>query len=92
MSKRYIKESSGGGIEITMFLESVPSNHGLMEIEESELFNKNIDKCRIDKNGKVYEDNTVFTKKEEQDRIKDSSISKLKLLGLSEQEIKTFLL
>jgi hypothetical protein len=88
MSKRYIKELPNGGLEVTLFTENPSVNHGLIEVDSSELDGKNIDKCRINPSGKVYEDNSVLTKEEKRGFNKKSAITKLKLIGLTEEEIR----
>ena len=74
MSKKYIKEKLEGGIEITVFTQ-VPSDIGdRIEVDESELQGKNPDKCRINAQGKVYEDPSIITPQELNDQTKRSEV------------------
>ena len=90
MSKRYIKELPSGGIEITLFAGIPIPTHGMVEVDEIDLAGKNPDKCRI-KDGKVYEDKSITTPQEVRENNKKSAISKLKLAGLTDQEIEAIL-
>ena len=91
MSKRYIKEMLSGGIEITVFTQ-VPADIGdRIEVDESELEGKNPDKCRINVQGKVYEDPTIITKKELDEQLKNKTKVKLKALGFTYEEIISFI-
>ena len=88
MSKKYIRNRSGGGIEITVFLNT-PSDIGeRIEIDESELQGKNADKCRINSQGKVYEDQTIITNQELNEQLKGTVRTKFKALGFTDEQIQ----
>ncbi len=85
MSK-YVGVKPSGGVTITVFSDQVDSGNRI-PLEDSDFSNLNVDKCRIDSNGKLYEDKAIVTNQELYKQLKNGIKLKLKNIGLTDEEI-----